>query len=256
MSPLPTKPKQPSPVNPEAIAQWARAYAQNRSLGVVVLLILFVSLTAVIGGASLLGGIAYRSGNAVLFWTCIVVLVPANLTVIYLSVPKWGGQLLHRLMQRLYSGEGNVAFAAPGDRKRVWGVVLGVCFGTCVIATVTLGFVIEIPIKYMQPISALYVVPFLVGLWFLMRPMAGYIALLWPALYAIHAILIVAGAPIIFTGPWQTLNILIPMAGYGILGGLVGHLYSRVALGRLKRLTRDAPIDPGCSEEVAAHDRY
>ncbi len=61
---------------------------------------------------------------------------------------------------------------------------------------------------------------------------------MWPALISIHAILILAGAPILFTGRWVGLNMLIPIFGYGLLTGLLSHLYSRVALRRLKRLTQ------------------
>jgi hypothetical protein len=84
----------------------------------------------------------------------------------------------------------------------------------------------------------LYCVPFLVILTLLMRPAIGWLALLWPALYGLHAILIVAGVPILLTGRWEGLNILVPMAGYGILAGLVAHLYSRYALRRLKRIAQ------------------
>ena len=117
-------------------------------------------------------------------------------------------------------------------------MVLSGGFGICILASVILGFALGIPSKYMQPISALYMVPFLIGLWVLMRPMVGYAALLWPLFYGIHAILILAGAPILFTGPWDGLNMLIPVAGYGMLAGLVGHFYSRVALRQLKRLAQ------------------
>jgi hypothetical protein len=86
----------------------------------------------------------------------------------------------------------------------------------------------------MQPVSALYVVPFLVFLYCWQRPKVGPIALLWPSLYSIHAILIVAGVPIVFDKPWTALNMLIPIAGYGILCGLLGHVYSRYALKKLK----------------------
>jgi hypothetical protein len=238
MNRLPTKSEPPPPQDPQRIAKLARTYAQNRSLGVVVMIMVLVVLYAAIGGPSYLAGGAYRSGNMLLFWVSIAVLVPALGAVIYLSVPKWGGKFQDRVVRRLYAKEGNVAFSVPGQSKKIWGLVLGGCFGTCIVAFVAMGFVIEIPIKYMQPISALYTVPFLVGLWFLMRPMAGYAALLWPLLYAIHAILIVAGAPIVFTSPWDGLNMLIPIAGYGVLSGLVGHLYSRVALRQLKALTQ------------------
>ncbi len=60
--------------------------------------------------------------------------------------------------------------------------------------------------------------------------------LLWPTLYALHALLIVCGVPIVWSPPWDGLNMLIPVAGYGLLSGLVGHLYSRFALRKVKRL--------------------
>ncbi|KKK58579.1 hypothetical protein LCGC14_3042990, partial [marine sediment metagenome] len=53
--------------------------------------------------------------NMPLFWAAIAVLVPALGAVIYLSVPKWGGKLQQRVVQRLYAGEGNVALSAPGS---------------------------------------------------------------------------------------------------------------------------------------------
>jgi hypothetical protein len=100
-----------------------------------------------------------------------------------------------------------------------------------VAGSVVLGVLGYLPTgKYMQPISALYVVPFLVALNFLMRPAAGYIPLLWPALYALHAVLIVVGAPIVFVGSWEPLNMFLPIVGYGLLVSVVGHLYSRWAL--------------------------
>jgi hypothetical protein len=142
----------------------------------------------------------------------------------------------------LYAGEGRVGFSAPYEGRKKWAILLLLCFGACIVVSLVASFALSIPRMYMQPISALYLVPFLVGLWLLMRPMAGYLALLWPLLYAIHAILIVAGAPIVFSGPWEGLNILVPVAGYGILGGLAGHFYSRYALRRLRKLTRDSAV--------------
>ena len=67
--------------------------------------------------------------------------------------------------------------------------------------------------------------------------------LLWPGLYALHAILIVAGAPIVFTGAWEGLNMLLPVAGYGLLAGLAGHIYSRFALRKLKDAARAGLAD-------------
>lgn len=237
MSQPPTKSELPPPQAPQAISKWARVYAQNRSLGVVVSLVIFVLLAAAIGGPSYFAGEAYRSGNMLVFWASIALLVPALVALTYLSIPQWGGKLQERVIQHLYAKEGKVAFSQPSERKKAWGLVLAGWFMIFIIVSMILDFVYHIPNEYMQPISALGVVPFLVGFWLLMRPMAGYAALLWPLLYAIHALLILAGAPIVFTRPWDVLNILIPIVGYGMLSGLAGHLYSRFALRELKRLT-------------------
>ena len=226
------------PPDPQGISRWARAYAQNRSLPVVVFLLVFVLLYVAIGGASYLAAGGYRSGNMLLFVASLVMLVLALGATIGISVPRWGGKLQEWVTRRLYGQEGNVALSLRNPHAKVWGVVLSGGFGICILASVILGFALGIPSKYMQPISALYMVPFLVGLWVLMRPMVGYAALLWPLFYGIHAILILAGAPILFTGPWDGLNMLIPVAGYGMLAGLVGHFYSRVALRQLKRLAQ------------------
>lgn len=250
MGQSPTKPERSPSPDRQGISKWARTYAQNRSLGAAVSMIIFLALFAAIAGPSYLAGEAYRAGNMLLFWGCIAVLVPATGALLYLSVPRWGGKLQERIVKRLYAKEGSVAFSPPSRRAKFWGPVLGVCFGTCIVALVLLGFTFNIPIKYMQPISAIYTVPFFVGMWFLMRPMVGYLLLLWPLLYAIHAILIVAGAPILFTGSWDLLNMLIPVAGYGMLASIVSHLYSRVALRRLKSLTQTDSTGGDQPEEV------
>ena len=119
MSQLPTKSELPPPRDQQGISKWARAYAQNRSLGVVVLLIISVTLCAAIGGSSYLAGGAYHSGNMLLFWISIALLVTALGANIYISVPRWGGKLLERVIGRLYAKEGKVAFSALSERKKV-----------------------------------------------------------------------------------------------------------------------------------------
>jgi hypothetical protein len=95
------------------------------------------------------------------------------------------------------------------------------------------------------------VVPFLVALTLLMRPAVGYLSLLWPLLYGLHALLLLAGVPLRFAEPWGFLDILVPISGYGMLTGLIAHAYSRIALYRLRRLTR-VPVQP--EGEVECHD--
>jgi len=215
----------------QQLQQWVRHYAQNRSLPVMVALAEFVLLFLAIGVPSYWGGVAYRAGNIPVFVVCVVVVIVAMAATIFVSVPRWGGRRLQQMSEALYAREGSVTISAP-QAHRPWVVAaIAVAFVSCVLGTVVLGLLGYLPSsRYMQPISALYVVPFLVALNFLMRPMTGYIPLLWPLLYSLHAALIVAGAPIVFVGPWESLNMLVPIAGYGVLTSLVGHIYSRWAL--------------------------
>ena len=235
------------------IAGLTRTYAQNRSLGVVVALLVFTALSAGISILSHAGGVAYREGNQLLFWTCMAALVPVLSAVVYISVPKWGGRRLGALTGHLYR-EGNVSIAVPKQRgrKRI-ALVLGIVFGGCVIGSVLLGFFGQLSPKFMQPISAVFVVPFLVGLTVLMRPAVSYVSLLWPVLYGLHAILIVAGVPIAFTGRWESLNIVLPMVGYGVLSALVGHACNRHAFFKLKQIMRSN--DTGTGENAGAIER-
>ncbi len=232
----------------KVIVGLTRAYAQNRSLGVVVVLLVFAALSAGIGILAHAGGVAYREGNQLLFWTCMAALVPVLAAVVYMSVPKWGGRRLEALTGHLYR-EGNVSIAVPNQRgrKRI-ALVLGIVFGCCVLGSVLLGFFGQLSPKYMQPISAIFVVPFLVGLTMLMRPAVSYVSLLWPILYGLHAILIVAGVPIAFTGRWESLNILLPMVGYGVLAALIGHACNRHAFFKLEQIIQSDDTGMGESD--------
>jgi hypothetical protein len=215
---------------------WVRRYAQNRTLPMLLNLGIFVLLFAAIGVPSYWGGIAYRSGNITLFVACLCIALVAMLAIFYISVPGWGGRRLQRLGEKLYSNEGRVSLAIAGGTRNRWIALLAAGLAIGVLVSVALGLVGYLPSKYMQPVSALYVVPFLVGLNLLMRPATGYIPLLWPALYTLHAILILAGAPIVFPEPWESLNMLIPVVGYGALSGLIGHVYSRWALRNVRAI--------------------
>ncbi len=213
------------------IQRWVHRYAQNRSLPVAVGLIVFALLFLAISLSSLWGGIAYRRGDTVQFSLCLGVAIVAMAATMYLSIPGWGGRRLQELGERLYEAEGR-ATINPQRTRRPWHVAcIGLGFGMCVVIHVMLGVLGYLPTDtYMQPISALYMVPFLVALNWLMRPATGNVQLLWPLLYALHAILIVAVAPIVFRGPWAILNMLVPVVGYGLLTAIISHMYSRWAL--------------------------
>jgi hypothetical protein len=214
-----------------------RHYAQNRTLPVMIALAVFALLSLAIGVPSYWGGVAYRGGDATLFALCLVVVILAVTATIVLSVPRWGGQYLQRIAESVYAKEGNVTVSSSRPHRSWLIAAIGVGFGLCIVLSVILGVLGYLPTgKYMQPLSALYVVPFLVGLNYLMRPATGYIPLLWPLLYAVHAVLIIAGAPIAFEGRWEALNMFLPIVGYGLLTALVGYLYSRWALRKARAI--------------------
>jgi hypothetical protein len=233
----------PEPLeNPRKIGKWARVYAQNRTLGVVVILVFFVIYWA----AVVLGGMAYHQGMWILSGVCMAIVAVSLILILCFSVPRWGQKITTWLTERLYARDGNAVVAPPCTPGRRWiGGLLAGAFGTCILGSILLEAqgIISIPEAYRQPVSAIYCVPFLVALWWLQRPAGSPIALLWPALYVFHAILILAGAPILFTGPWESMNMLLPVAGYGILTGLVAHLYGRIALRRLRRAVQSPKIE-------------
>lgn len=222
------------------IPKWTRRYTQNRTIPFLVSMAIFLLLFTAIWVPSYLGGKAYRSGSAPALWICIFALVTAYVALIFFCVPKWGGKFIERISRRLYGKEGVITLTPHIRTKKhkQLGLVVGLVFACCVVASVQLGMRGYIPIEYMQPVSVLYVVPFLVFLAIWQRPVVGPLALLWPTLYTFHAILVVADVPIQFSGKWQSLNMLIPIAGYGILCGLLGHIYSRFALRKLKKLAK------------------
>ena len=93
--------------------------------------------------------------------------------------------------------------------------------------------------KYLQPVSALYFVPLMVcGWYFFQSPRMGPIYLLHPILFAIHAILILAGVPLFFnTETFCIISVCLPYIVYGFLTYAISHIYSRYALKKLKSIT-------------------
>ena len=221
----------------QEIARWTRIYAQTRSLGLIMNLLIFVVVNAGIAIPSYYGGNAYRSHNLPLFWGCLGVAIFFSVICIYISIPKLGGRKLEAIGTHLYS-EGNVSLAIPDEKRRKPLMIMsGILFGTCILTSVILGNCGLISEKFMQPIAAIYCVPFLIALVYLQRPKTSFVMLIWPILFALHAILIVAGAPISFTGPLSVLNMLIPIAGYGLIAALASHAYNRWALHKIKQLS-------------------
>ncbi|MBN2589032.1 MAG: hypothetical protein JXA96_04160 [Sedimentisphaerales bacterium] len=225
--------------NLKEIPKWMRKYVQNRMLTNLVLFIIYIVLFSGIYIPIYLDETFFKNDNVIAESICKIVSLSAIILLLYFSIPKWG---LHKLWkwvdQRIYH-EGNISLSEPTLMKtnKKIGKIVGRLFFICVIGSVFLyGY---IPKEYMQPVSAVYCVPFMVFLYFWQRPKYSPLMLIWPILYTIHAILIVAGVPIVFPeeSGLISLNTFIPIVGYGFLTFLIIFIYSRYALRKLKGLT-------------------
>jgi len=234
------------------IPKWTRKYAQNRTLTILVLIIMTTLLgmfvAFLVGFPLALAVAAFRKGNIILGCVGIAVLVAvlAALVKFYIFIfAKFGGKnkgLLDQIIDDwIYGREGIASIPMPEATKRnKWlEITIAIVWGCLFMGTMYLGMVDLIPAKYLQPVSAFYCVPYMVVSWYFWRsPRIGPVFLLSPILYAIHAVLILAGVPIFFTSSnAAALNMSLPLLGYGFLAFIIGHLYSRYALKKLRGIT-------------------
>ena len=224
------------------IPKWTRRYAQNRMLTTFVLIALTGLFAMFVAVPSSLLIAAFMQGSVILASICIAVLA-AIVIFLIIFISKYGGKnrglIDQQIDQWIYGHEGTASMPAPkSTKKKKWleGIV-GAVVGICILGTMYLGMEGYLAFKYMQPVSALYFVPFLVYLHFLQCPRLGPLLLICPILYTIHAILIVAGVPVFFTGNLCMLNLALPAFGYTFLAYVIAHIHSRYALKNLKGLT-------------------
>ena len=240
------------------IPKWTRKYAQNRTLTTFVIIVMICLMSMVII-APLLTMIVFTRENMILFSACIAVSVAIFISLIIL-VSKFGGKNRGLIDQQIdkwiYRKEGTATVPVPKlTKKKKWlDIVSGVIVSICILGTMHLAMVGYISFKYLQPVSAIFIVPVFVFQYFLQRPRLGPVLLICPILYTIHAILIVAGVPIFFTGILGTFNMVIPLWGYMFLTYAIGHVYSRYALKKLKGLAhlvhQDSPAEGDTADGV------
>ena len=244
------------------IPKWARRYAQSRTLPMLVFFSIYaLGAGAIVGLWCLTEWAYYVAGQRYLAGAALLLLINAVVCLMWFAFAG-GSRICHRIARRLYAREGNVTVrpSPQGKAERGHGRLgfLSILLMVAIFACTVLGTCGLIPLRYMQPISALYVVPIIVHAWIRGGRAASPILLLWPVLYGIHAILLVAYAPLLlhFGGEYppvlQGLNIAIPLLGYAVVAALGAHLYSRYALRRLRTLatspeTPDQSIEGGRS---------
>lgn len=231
------------------IPKWTRKYAQNRTLTILVLMVMTVLfgmfVAALFTFPLALTVTGFRKGNIVLGCVGAVILVAvlAGLVKFYIFMfSKFGGKnkgLLDQIIdRRMYSHEGFTSMPQPKltKKRKYVDIFVGIVYMVCLIGSMELAMFGYIPVKYLLPFMALFVVPFGVYQYFILWPRLGPVLLIYPILYTIHAILIIAGVPIFFTGIFAVpLNMLLPLI-YTLLTYMIGHLYSRYALKKLKGL--------------------
>jgi hypothetical protein len=232
------------------IPKWTRKYAQNRTLTILMLTVMVglfgVLFGALVGLPLILAAIGFRKGNMIL--GCVGIAVSVALLVAYVKclrifVRKFGGKnrglIGLKIDQWIYGREGMTSMPIPEEtKKKKWlGLTVSIVWWCLFMGTTCLGMVNLIPAKYVQPISALYMVPWFVFIYFLQRPTVGPLFLICPILYTIHTLLILAGVPMFFTGGRCAFSIVLPFFGYWSLAYVIGHLYSRYALKKLRGLT-------------------
>ncbi len=232
--------RQPSfqPGDPRLIMRWARRYAKSRTISFLVQWIFIVIMVLVIGVASSLTSIAYEEGYTGLLTFSMLLMTGAMGVLAWFSVSPWGSEIIWRVTNWLYGSEGYASYSGDHSERAMplWMTALG---GGLVIYHLALAMLVSfrvLSVYDMQPASALYMAPFLLVM--IRYQDLGFWAWIWPGLYALHAVLLLTGAPIMFRGNWQLLNMIVPVFGYGLIAILVGHGYSRYALYRLKSLAR------------------
>jgi hypothetical protein len=193
---------------------------------------------------------AYISNNKPLFYISVVFLSFLFLFFLWVSASKKVADLVWQATLWFYKNEG---YVLPTERRKGlprWVIALiGLMIAYHIIGA-GLIFLRYLSIQNLQPFSAIVLVPVLFALIYYQD--LGIWAWLWPILYGIHAILLIVGFPISFPKEWYLLNIVVPVFGYGLLAILVGHIYSRYALWKLKSLTdlsKQANLDYGSKSE-------
>ena len=215
------------------IPKWARRYAQNRTLPVVAGIVMCAAASCVFAGLSLLTVWAYVVDKQVLAAASMLVLCGSLVWWVWYSFIGCA-RIIRGIGERLYQGDGGVTVAAcAGTEDSKGPLLVGFVFMFCSFASIGLGLLGFLPMRFMQPISALYFVPFVCYVLLKARRVGSGFMFLWPGLYAIHAVLLVTGVPI---GMGPIPDMALATFGYGLVATLAGHVYSRVALRRLRTL--------------------
>ena len=231
------------------IPSWAGRYARNRTLPAVVFFVIYALMSAALAGLASTAQAAYKTGK--LTWAVAL----ASAAAVVLGCLLWfafaaGRTISRAISARMYGEEGAAATAhmeqVEGQAQSLSAAQLLVL--CCVAVWFALFLAGVIPSRQLLPTSAVFLVPFLSYVFAVKRrELVSPFMLVWPALYAAHALLLLMGAPIYIEGGprgiYEAANMVVPTLGYGLFAALLGHLYSRFALHRLRALAGPSERD-------------
>jgi len=112
----------------------------------------------------------------------------------------------------------------------------------CILVQTGLSALNALPATLMQPLSLVWAAPLLhhaSGRFFKrLHPLR----MLWPALYAAHAVLVLLGVPLTFGSPLQGLDILLPGAVYGLIACAAAHTHRHLTLQHTRAVARSPQV--------------
>ena len=234
------------------IATWAGRYARNRTLPAIVAVAVTLAIVLTIGSLSLL---IIETGNPLLIGLAIALNVLFSAAILWLLITGRMVRYSQQLSVWLYRKEGIATPSLPSAECRQAGTGKLALYGILTLALpwlllLVLQHVICVPIPYLQPAMAGVAVPVIVLLICRGRDDPKWLCLVWPALYALHALLILTGVPIPSFGvPY--LDTLLPLSLYAMVSLVVAHIYSRYALWRLRILAYSASDETGLKESTS-----
>ena len=226
------------------IEHYTRHYAENRTLPhLAVYLWMILSFVAIFGGVKM-GEYGYSIGQWWLAGLGGLCFIGGIGSILLSHLNKfWCLRVIWRWGTCFYRRDGYVPQEAPWDPKpkqlqlflRSLPVMLPVMI--CLFGHVALVRHGYLPLHFTVPLSALYIVPFLFAAYKIFNRDKGPWYLLVPVFYSIYSLLTLAGFP--FTiGQNPVIMICSPMLIFHFVAAVIGHVYSRFALRKVKSLTR------------------
>ena len=241
------QPKPPSDDDARAIPRWADRYARNRPplralvVGMMVGALPAGALAVILS----LAVVSWRAGHALPAGLCLAAAAAILAGLAWLLSTRRLQTAAQAVCHALDRGEGHVVASSSPEAQRRGRSPLGYIVAVLAIMTPIIAIVathLGVPMRYVQPLVALYLVPSLAWLYWPKSPVGGPVMLLWPGLYALHALLLVAGVPLPAVRE-PMMSACLPLVLYQVVAHVASYSYSRFALRKLRRLAHSPEAD-------------